>query len=99
MQNSTLQSAQLDIVERQLAQDAKAERMLEIYATERFRTTGSAQRMRFRLVAWVIRNKLQENVKRAFDTMVALMAILVLWPIMLITARACQTRFTRPCSF
>ena len=86
MQNSTFQPAQFNSADRQLAQEAKAERMLEIYATERFRTTGSAQRMRFRLVAWVIRNKLRDNVKRVFDTLVALGAIMVLWPVMLITA-------------
>jgi exopolysaccharide biosynthesis polyprenyl glycosylphosphotransferase len=86
MQNATFQPAQMNAEDRQLAQEAKAARMLEIYATERFKTGGSAQRMRFRLVAWVIRNKLRDNVKRMFDTMVALVAIFFLWPVMLITA-------------
>lgn len=86
-------------LDRQLAQEHKAERMLEIYATERFKTPVSAQRMRFRLVMWVIRNKIQDNVKRVFDTVVATVALCVLWPVMLGVALAVRLDSPGPIIF
>ncbi len=86
-------------LDRQLAQEEKAARMLEIYATERFNTPVSAQKMRFRLVAWVIRNKLQGNIKRVFDTIVALIALFLLSPFMLIVAIAVKLNSPGPIIF
>lgn len=86
-------------IERQRAQEQKAERMLEIYATEKFKTPVSAQRMRMRLVLWVIRNKMQDNVKRVFDFIVALIALLILWPLMLLVALAVKLNSPGPVIF
>lgn len=87
-QHNSISPSELE--ERQRAQEEKAARMLEIYANERFRSPGSAQKMRLRLVSWVIRNKLKENVKRAFDFVLALIALAVL---------ANHARYGRCCAF
>ena len=86
--SSELNNGDSFAIERQRAQEQKAERMLEIYASEKFKTPVSAQRMRMRLVLWVIRNKMQDNVKRVFDMVVAFIALLFLWPVMLMVALA-----------
>lgn len=66
----------------QRKQDDKAARMLEIYANQSFKSVRSAQRMRLRLVAWAIRNKIQANLKRVFDFTVAVLALIFVTPIM-----------------
>lgn len=66
----------------QRKQDDKAARMLEIYANQSFRSVRSAQRMRIRLLAWAIRNKIQANLKRVFDITVAVIALIFAAPIM-----------------
>ncbi|MBE2220081.1 MAG: exopolysaccharide biosynthesis polyprenyl glycosylphosphotransferase [Anaerolineae bacterium] len=49
--------------------------MVEMYTTQSFKRARSIQRMRFRLIAWVIRNKLKENVKRVFDIILVCLAL------------------------
>lgn len=56
-------------------QAEKADRMVEMYTTQSFKRARSIQRMRFRLIAWVIRNKLKENVKRVFDIILVCLAL------------------------
>lgn len=56
-------------------QAEKAERMVEMYATQSFKRARSIQRMRFRLIAWVIRNKIKSNVKRVFDFILVCLAL------------------------
>lgn len=63
-------------------QAEKAERMVEIYTTQSFKRARSVQRMRFRLIAWVIRNKIKSNVKRVFDFVVVCVALPIALPIM-----------------
>ncbi len=63
-------------------QDEKAARMLERYANQSFKSLQSAQRMRVRLIAWAIRNKIQANLKRVFDLIVAIIALIFVSPIM-----------------
>ena len=63
-------------------QDEKAARMLERYANQTFKSLQSAQRMRVRLIAWAIRNKIQANLKRVFDLVVAVIALIFVSPIM-----------------
>ncbi|MCB9420710.1 MAG: exopolysaccharide biosynthesis polyprenyl glycosylphosphotransferase [Ardenticatenaceae bacterium] len=67
----------------QRKQDDKAARMLEIYANQSFRSVRSAQRMRIRLLAWAIRNKIQANLKRVFDFTVAVIALIFAAPVMI----------------
>lgn len=67
-------------------QAEKAERMVEIYTTQSFKRARSVQRMRFRLIAWVIRNKIKSNVKRVFDFVVVCVALPIFLPIMAVIA-------------
>ena len=62
--------------------DQKAARMLEIYANRSFKSVRSAQRMRLRLVIWAMRNKIQANLKRAFDLIIAIMVLIPAAPFM-----------------
>lgn len=66
--------------------DAKSQRMLEIFAERRFQRTRANQRLRFTLSLWVIRTKLLARLKRVLDVTVALVAIVLTAPIMLVTA-------------
>ncbi|MCP4424511.1 MAG: sugar transferase [Chloroflexi bacterium] len=70
----------------QQERDEKAARMLEIYANRSFKSVRSAQRMRLRLVIWAIRNKIQANLKRAFDLIIAILALIPASIIMGLTA-------------
>jgi exopolysaccharide biosynthesis polyprenyl glycosylphosphotransferase len=56
-------------------QAEKAERMVEMYATQSFKRARSIQRMRLRLIAWVIRTKIKSNVKRVFDFVLVCLAL------------------------
>lgn len=66
--------------------DSKAQRMLERYATMKFKSPRAAQRMRLHLISWVIRTKMAENVKRIFDLIIASIAFIALSPIIIVTA-------------
>ena len=74
--------------------DEKAARMLEIYDKQSFNSSRSAQRLRFNLAIWVIRNKITSGLKRPVDMILASMALVILSPIMLITALL--VKFTSP---
>ncbi|MDJ0752696.1 MAG: sugar transferase [Ardenticatenaceae bacterium] len=66
--------------------DRKAQRMLDRYASMSFKGPREAQRMRVHLITWVIRTKLSENVKRVFDLLIALVALICLSPLIALTA-------------
>lgn len=66
--------------------DHKAAKMLEIYAEERFKDGRSAQRLRLQLVLWVLRMKVLGSLKRLLDFSVAAVMLLLLSPLMSITA-------------
>lgn len=66
--------------------DDKTERMLTIFAERRFQRTRANQRLRLALSWWVIRTKLLSRLKRVLDVTVAVIAIILTSPIMLITA-------------
>lgn len=66
----------------QQKRDEKAARMLEIYATQSFKSVRSAQRLRLHLIIWAIRSKIQANVKRALDLFVAPVVLLFTLPLM-----------------
>jgi exopolysaccharide biosynthesis polyprenyl glycosylphosphotransferase len=66
--------------------DPRAQRMLEIFATRRFRSTQANRQLRLRMLAWVIRMKVVRSLKRALDVVGALVGILLTAPIMLVTA-------------
>ncbi len=64
----------------------KAARMLEIYAAKSFQTIESTRRLQFRLVTWVLRNKILACFNRGLDMILAALALIVLSPFMLIVA-------------
>ncbi|MEM8861663.1 MAG: sugar transferase [Chloroflexota bacterium] len=66
--------------------DHKAARMLEIYSQQNFSSHRLANRLRVNLLIYVIRGKILQNLKRFFDFCVALFAIILLSPIMIVTA-------------
>ncbi|MCB8987618.1 MAG: sugar transferase [Ardenticatenaceae bacterium] len=49
--------------------------MLEKYDNQSFKSPRTIQRMRFRLITWVIRNKINSNLKRAFDLLLVCLAL------------------------
>lgn len=69
-------------------QAEKAARMLEKYASQSFKSPRTIQRMRLRLITWVIRNKINSNLKRAFDFILVCIALPFALPIMLMIAIA-----------
>lgn len=66
--------------------DYRTERMIEIFATRRFRSARSNQRLRLLMLIWVIRNKITGNLKRALDLAVASVGLILAAPIMIVTA-------------
>lgn len=66
--------------------DTKAAKMLEIYANGSFDSHRMANRLRMNLVVYVIRGKIVQNLKRFFDVFVALLALIILSPLMIVTA-------------
>jgi exopolysaccharide biosynthesis polyprenyl glycosylphosphotransferase len=70
----------------QVNPDVKSQRMVAIFAERRFQRTRANQRLRLALSWWVIRTKLMSSLKRVLDVTVAIIAIILTAPIMLITA-------------
>lgn len=79
--------------------DPKAVRMLEIFAEERFQRSRSNQRIRMRMLIWVIRTKIVRRLKRSFDVSVAAATIAVTSPIMLATIVAIKLESPGPVLF
>jgi exopolysaccharide biosynthesis polyprenyl glycosylphosphotransferase len=67
-----------------MTEEEKAARMLEIFSERRFERAQTIQRLRFRLLAWVIRTKIRTSLKRALDIMLASLAVIFLSPIFLL---------------
>lgn len=81
---STKQSPPIDASSAIL--DRKAARMLEIYSKQNFSSHRLANRLRINLLIYVIRGKIMQNLKRFFDFCVAFFVLMLLSPIMIITA-------------
>lgn len=81
------------------SQAEKAARMVEIYMTQSFKRGRSIQRMRLRLIAWVIRNKLKSNVKRVFDFVIVCLMLPFVLPIMAVVALAIKLDSPGPVFF
>ena len=79
--------------------DPKAAKMLEMFATQQFNGTRSAQRVRLRLVTWVLRNKIAWGLKRVLDVVVSIGALIALSPLMLFTALAVKLDSPGPVFF
>ncbi|MGB9738483.1 MAG: glycosyl transferase [Chloroflexus aggregans] len=79
--------------------DRKSQRMLIIFAERRFQRTRANQRLRFTLSLWVIRTKLLARLKRVLDISVAIVALVLSAPIMVITAIAIKLESPGPVIF
>lgn len=80
-------------------QAKKAARMLEKYTNQSFKSTRTIQRMRFRLITWVIRNKINSNLKRAFDLFLVCLALPFALPVMGLMALAIKLDSPGPVFF
>ncbi len=98
--NATRNNMQIEETsEMRKRRDEKAARMLKIYENQSFNSVQSAQRMRLRLVIWAIRSKIQVNLKRMFDLMIAIVMLIFTSPIMLATAVAIKLNSPGPVFF
>lgn len=79
--------------------DPKTRRMLDIFASRRFQSTQASQRLRFKMSSWVVRTKIVHSLKRLLDVSVALIAIVLSSPIMLLTALAIKLDSRGPILF
>lgn len=67
-------------------QDPRALRMLEIYAQQQFRNRRTSRRVRTLLLFWALRTRFGTFAKRVMDVAIALIALVLAAPIMLVTA-------------
>lgn len=66
--------------------DDKAAKMLAIYEKQSFNSVRASQALRLRLVLWALRVKIANGLKRAFDLVAAIIALVLLSPLFVITA-------------
>jgi exopolysaccharide biosynthesis polyprenyl glycosylphosphotransferase len=84
-----------------LDEQARVEQAIEMFARQDFSTVGFWRRLRFslRLTGWILGIKLRQNAKRALDLVVASLILLLVWPIMLLTAIAIKLDSPGPVIF
>ncbi len=83
----------------QRIQDQKALRMFELHATQKFMSANAIRHMRLRLLTWVIRTKIKENLKRMFDLGMCFLALPFVTPVLLVTAIAIKLDSPGPALF
>ena len=79
--------------------DDKAARMVEVLSKQNFSKARHINQLRLTLVFWIIRGKISQNAKRAFDIMVGGLATIIASPIMLLTAIAIKLDSPGPVMF
>ncbi|HMQ31505.1 MAG TPA: exopolysaccharide biosynthesis polyprenyl glycosylphosphotransferase [Chloroflexaceae bacterium] len=79
--------------------DDKSARMLAMFAERRFERSQANQRLRARMLTWVIRTKIVRSLKRALDVTVASAALVATSPIMAATALAIKLDSPGPILF
>lgn len=81
------------------ATDPKLAQILQIYDQERFQSTDAARRLQLRLLLWSIQLHIVQRLKRVLDLLLATLALLVLFPLMAITALAIKLESPGPIIF
>jgi len=81
------------------ASDPKLAHILTMYGEERFHSTDTTRRLQFRLLLWSIRLHMIQRLKRGLDLVLASIALVTLFPIMLITALAIRLESPGPIIF
>jgi lipopolysaccharide/colanic/teichoic acid biosynthesis glycosyltransferase len=76
--------------------DDRTARMLDFIMNEEFKTARASNHIRLKLTFWVIRNKINAQLKRIFDIIFAACALIGLSPIFLITAIAIKLDSSGP---
>ena len=76
--------------------DMKARKMLERYEKESFTTIQAAQRMRMRLIWWVIRSKLIQQLKDMMDFFLSGLCLILASPIIISAAIAIKLESPGP---
>ncbi len=89
----------LDLHPSSMTEDEKAVRMLEIFSERRFERARTIQRLRFRLLTWVIRTKIRTSLKRALDIALASVGLLLLSPFLMFIAVAIKLDSPGPIIF
>ncbi len=89
----------LDHHDSTMSEDEKAARMLEIFSERRFERARTIQRLRLRLLTWVIRTKMRTSLKRALDIALASISLLFLSPFLLLIAVAIKLDSPGPIIF
>ena len=79
--------------------DDKAARMVEVLSKQNFSKARHINQLRLTLVFWIIRGKISQNAKRAFDIIVGGLATIIASPIMLLTAIAIKLDSPGPVMF
>jgi len=79
--------------------DPKVNAALAMYTTAHFQLPYSAQRVFWRLLWWSVRMKFVAQLKRWLDISVATLVLLLLWPLMVLTALAIKAESTGPVFF
>jgi len=79
--------------------DAKLAHILEIYEKERFQSADAIGRLQLRLLLWRIQLQIVQRLKRGLDLLLATIALLVLFPLMLFTALAIKIESPGPVIF
>jgi len=79
--------------------DDKVSQMLAILSDQDFNKNSEIQRLRLSLLLWVIHEKLDDTIKRAFDILISSIVLLLTSPIMLITAFAIKLDSRGPVIF
>jgi lipopolysaccharide/colanic/teichoic acid biosynthesis glycosyltransferase len=80
-------------------QHQKAMKMFEIHASQKFLSAKSIGYMRMKLLNWVIRTKIKENLKRIFDLGLCCLVFPLVAPILLVTAIAIKLDSPGPVLF
>jgi exopolysaccharide biosynthesis polyprenyl glycosylphosphotransferase len=79
--------------------DSRTARMLEFYAEERFDTLWERQRRFLLLLLWLVRTRLHRRTKRMLDLVLVCIGLVLVVPIMVITALAIKLESPGPVLF
>ena len=79
--------------------DPKLAQILQMYDQERFQATDAQRRLQIRLLLWSIQLHIVQRLKRGLDLLLATVALLALFPVMLITALAIRLESPGPIIF
>lgn len=79
--------------------DPKLAQILTMYGEERFHSAEAVRRLQFRLLLWRIQLHMIQRLKRLLDLILASIALVTLFPIMVITALAIRIESPGPVIF